>query len=53
MITAFAVGMRVAGVARALPVGYDFAAPPTHAAAPAAARKHRTTSTAFVDGGSI
>jgi hypothetical protein len=64
-INAFAVCMRVAGDARALPVASDFAARAARAAATAAAaatahapataaqRKRRTATTAFVDGGSI
>jgi hypothetical protein len=66
-INAFAVCMRVAGDARALPVASDFAAraaraaatataaaaATAHAPATAAQRKRRTATTAFVDGGSI
>jgi hypothetical protein len=66
-INAFAVCMRAAGAARALPVASDYAAWPAlatahaqaaaaamaHAPAAAAQRKRRTASTAFVDGGSL
>ncbi len=45
-INAFAVGIRVAGAVRALP-----ASPWTTHAAPAAARKRRTATAGFVDGG--
>jgi hypothetical protein len=53
-INAFAVGMRVAGAARALPAATwtAHAAASAHATASAAARKRRTA-TGFVDGGSI
>jgi hypothetical protein len=68
-INAFAVCMRAAGAARALPVASNYAAWPAlaagtahaqaaaaamaHAPAATAQRKRRTASTAFVDGGSL
>ena len=56
-VNAFAVGMRVAGAAGALPVAMwsPHAAAPAHATASAAARKRRTAAAtaAFVDGGTI
>ena len=53
-INIFAVGMRVAGAARALPAATwtAHAAASAHATAPAApAQRKRRTATGFVDGG--
>lgn len=54
-INAFAVGMRVAGAARTLPIAdwTAHAAASAHATAPAAAARKRRNATGFVDGGTI